>query len=172
AQHCTGLLDADPERLDAAVDAYRAAGRPLQLAQTLEDAAVVLAHEGDLRAARTAHAEASDLYAGLGASWDLLRVDTRMRRYGVRRRRGPRRRAVSGWEALTPAELTVARLVADGRPNPDIAANLFVSRRTVEVHVSHILAKLGVRSRVEIAREANLRFDAEEPVPAPSARAG
>jgi DNA-binding CsgD family transcriptional regulator/tetratricopeptide (TPR) repeat protein len=154
ARHCAGLLDSDAEALNAAVAAYRAAGRPLQLAQALEDTAVVLAEQGDLRAARVAHSEASELYAGLGARWDLLRSDTRLRRYGVQRRRGPRRRAATGWDALTPAELTVARLVADGHANPDIAASLFVSRRTVEVHVSHILSKLGVRSRVEIAREA------------------
>ena len=177
AQHCAGLLESDPVTLNLAVDAYRATGRPLQLAQTLEDTAVVLAERGDLRAARTAHAEASELYTGLGATWDLLRADTRLRRHGVQRRRGPRRRAATGWDALTPAELTVARLVADGRPNPDIAANLFVSRRTVEVHVSHILSKLGVRSRLEIAREGARRFaaDAEErvlSVPAPSAQAG
>ena len=165
ARHCAGLLDSDDDALDAAVAAYRAAGRPLQLAQTLEDRAVVLAERGDLRAARTAHAEASELYAGLGARWDLLRADTRLRRHGVQRRRGPRRRAATGWDALTPAELTVARLVADGHPNPVIAASLFVSRRTVEVHVSHILSKLGVRSRVEIAREAAGRpeFSAELP---------
>jgi DNA-binding CsgD family transcriptional regulator len=175
AQHCAGLLESDHVTLNLAVDAYRAAGRPLQLAQTLEDTAVVLAERGDLRAARTAHAEASELYTGLGATWDLLRADTRLRRHGVQRRRGPRRRAATGWDALTPAELTVARLVAEGRPNPDIAANLFVSRRTVEVHVSHILSKLGVRSRVEIAREAARRFAAgaeEHVLPVASARAG
>lgn len=162
ARHCAGLLESDDRTLNLAVDAYRAARRPLQLAQTLEDAAVVLAERGDLRAARTAHAEASELYTGLGAAWDVLRADTRLRRYGVQRRRGPRRRAATGWDSLTPAELTVARLVADGRPNPDIAASLFVSRRTVEVHVSHILSKLGVRSRVEIAREAARRFTEDQ----------
>ena len=171
AQHCAGLLESDHRTLALAVDAYRAAGRPLQLAQTLEDAAVVLAERGDLRAARTAHAEASELYTSLGATWDLLRADTRLRRHGVQRRRGPRRRAATGWDALTPAELTVARLVAEGRPNPDIAANLFVSRRTVEVHVSHILSKLGVRSRVEIASEAARRL-AGTGLPIVSARAG
>ncbi|MDN3357657.1 LuxR family transcriptional regulator [Actinomadura sp. DC4] len=175
ARHCAGLLESDHVTLTLAADAYRAAGRPLHLAQTLEDTAVVLAERGDARAARAAHAEAAELYTGLGATWDLLRADTRLRRHGVQRRRGPRRRAVTGWDALTPAELTVARLVAEGRPNPDIAANLFVSRRTVEVHVSHILAKLGVRSRVEIAREAARRFAAameEHALSVPSARAG
>jgi len=44
----------------------------------------------------------------------------------------------------------VAGLIAGGRSNPDIAAELFLSRRTVETHVSHILTKLGARSRIEI----------------------
>jgi DNA-binding NarL/FixJ family response regulator len=44
--------------------------------------------------------------------------------------------------------------VAQGRSNPDIAAELFLSRHTVQTHVSHILAKLGARSRTEIAAEA------------------
>jgi DNA-binding CsgD family transcriptional regulator/tetratricopeptide (TPR) repeat protein len=172
AEHCSGLIDADAMGLGRAVESYRAAGRPLQLAQTLEDVAVVLAGRGDARAARTAHAEASELYLDLGAAWDLLRADTRLRQHGVRRRRGPRRRSASGWEALTPAELTIARLVADGHPNPDIAASLFVSRRTVEVHVSHILSKLGLRSRVEIACEAVRRLAAPGAHPTPVAQAG
>jgi DNA-binding NarL/FixJ family response regulator len=53
-----------------------------------------------------------------------------------------------------PTELRVAFLVADGYSNPDIAGRLFLSRRTIDVHVSHILAKLAARSRVDIAREA------------------
>ena len=48
----------------------------------------------------------------------------------------------------------IARLVAGGQSNPDIAAEMFLSRNTVQTHVSHILAKLGARSRVEIVREA------------------
>jgi DNA-binding CsgD family transcriptional regulator len=50
--------------------------------------------------------------------------------------------------------MKVAYLVADGRSNPDVAAALFLSRNTVQTHVSHILAKLGARSRAEIIREA------------------
>lgn len=59
----------------------------------------------------------------------------------------------SCWDALTPTEQKVAHLVADGLSNPDIAAELFLSRNTVQTHVSHILAKLGARSRAEVARE-------------------
>lgn len=83
------------------------------------------------------------------------RLDARLRPYGVRR--GPRtarRRATTGWDALTPTEQRVAGLVAQGRSNPDIAAEMLLSRRTVQTHVSNILAKLGLGSRIEIAREA------------------
>jgi DNA-binding NarL/FixJ family response regulator len=116
----------------------------------LEDAAVVLAGREDLRRARAAHAEAVEIYTGLGADWDLLRLATRLRPYGLRRP-GSRRRPATGWDALTATEQKVARLVAAGSSNPDIASDLFLSRRTVEVHVSHILAKLGARSRIELA---------------------
>jgi DNA-binding NarL/FixJ family response regulator len=48
----------------------------------------------------------------------------------------------------------VAELVATGISNPDIASRLFLSRNTVQTHVSHILAKLGARSRAEIIRQS------------------
>ena len=54
--------------------------------------------------------------------------------------------------ALTPAEERVAALVAEGRTNKEVAAVLFVTDRTVRGHLSHIYAKLGVRSRAELAR--------------------
>jgi non-specific serine/threonine protein kinase len=58
--------------------------------------------------------------------------------------------AAGGFE-LTGRELEVARLVADGLSNPDIASKLFVSRATVKTHVSHILRKLALDSRVQLA---------------------
>jgi len=80
----------------------------------------------------------------------------RLRPYGVRRgargRRG--RRAVSGWEALTPTEIKIAALVARGDSTPDIARGMSLSRRTVQTYISHILTKLGAKSRIEIVREA------------------
>jgi len=54
----------------------------------------------------------------------------------------------------TPTETKIARLVADGRSNPEIAAELLLSRNTVLTHVSHILGKFGARSRMEIAASA------------------
>ena len=75
-----------------------------------------------------------------------------MRAHGIRRgARGPRRRPKSGWAALTETERKVAALLAEGLSNPDIAARMFTSRRTVQYHVSNILAKLGLSSRVELA---------------------
>jgi DNA-binding CsgD family transcriptional regulator len=155
ALRCRGLLDGRPDLLDDAVARCRAAMIPLRLATTLEDRAVVHAGYGDLEAARGSFLEAVDIYDRLGAAWDTMRADARLRPLGVRRgQRGPRRRAAVGWQSLTPTELTVARLVATGLSNPDIAADLYLSRRTVQTHVSHILIKLGARSRQEIARVA------------------
>ncbi|MEV1171763.1 response regulator transcription factor, partial [Nonomuraea sp. NPDC049784] len=58
-------------------------------------------------------------------------------------------------ELLTPRELEVLRLVTEGRTNRDIAAELFISAKTVSVHVSNILAKLGVTTRGEAAAAAH-----------------
>ncbi len=154
AGHCRGLLEDDPAALLAAVAGYRGSGRPFELARALEDAAVALARHDDLAAARAAFTEATDLYTGLHAEWDLLRADSRLRPYGIRRGHRRRRRPGTGWEALTPTELKVAYRVVEGESNAEIAARLFLSLRTVEIHVSHILTKLAARSRVDIARHA------------------
>lgn len=63
-------------------------------------------------------------------------------------------RPIAGWASLTPKELEVVSLVAAGASNPEIARRLFISRHTVETHVKHIFAKLGVDSRVALAGEA------------------
>lgn len=84
----------------------------------------------------------------------MARVDARLRSLGVHRgRRGARRRPASGWDALTPSEASVARLVAEGLSNAEIAERLFISPRTARTHVSHALLKLGFRSRSELAAE-------------------
>jgi DNA-binding CsgD family transcriptional regulator len=58
-------------------------------------------------------------------------------------------------EGLTAAERRVAELVAQGRTNREVAAALFLGERTVASHLTHIYAKLGVRSRIELARHLN-----------------
>jgi DNA-binding CsgD family transcriptional regulator len=160
AKRCRGLVDGDPGPLGEAVAYYRSVTRPLGLGQALEDLAVALAASGDLGAARAALGEAAEVYAGLGAQWDVLRADARLRPLGARRRRPGSRRPQVGWAALTPTEEKVAYLVAEGLSNPEIGARLFLSRYTVQVHVSRILAKLGVRSRVEVARQVAQRPEA------------
>jgi DNA-binding CsgD family transcriptional regulator len=155
ADHCRGLATADPGPVLAAAGYFEATGRPLERAQALEDAAVLAAERGDVAAAGQALSRAITQYDSLGAQWDVRRATARLRQYGVRRGRGSyRSRPETGWGALTPTEVTVAYLVADGQSNPDIAAQLYLSRNTVQTHVSHILAKLGARSRAEIVREA------------------
>ena len=83
----------------------------------------------------------------MGASNVESSAAARMRRLGAR----PWRRGPSSGTGLTDRERDVARLLADGATNPEIADRLFVSRKTVERQVSQILAKLGVRNRVEAA---------------------
>jgi predicted ATPase/class 3 adenylate cyclase/DNA-binding CsgD family transcriptional regulator len=72
----------------------------------------------------------------------------------AQRRRGERKRPSSGWASLTPTERDVVRLVSEGLANNDIAAQLFVSPRTVQTHLTHVYSKLGLTSRVQLAQEA------------------
>jgi DNA-binding CsgD family transcriptional regulator len=72
----------------------------------------------------------------------------------AQRGRGERKRPTSGWELLTPTERDVVRLVSEGLANNDIATRLFVSRRTVQTHLTHVYSKLGLTSRVQLAQEA------------------
>jgi DNA-binding CsgD family transcriptional regulator len=155
ADHCRGLIEADPGPVLAAASYYQSAGRLLDRAQALEDAAVLLAGRGDTQAARAAFREAISGYEALGAEWDIRRASARLQPCGIRRgHRGARARPAAGWQSLTPTETKIAYLVAKGQSNSDIAAELWLSRNTVQTHISHILAKLSARSRVEIVRQA------------------
>jgi DNA-binding CsgD family transcriptional regulator len=158
ALYCRGLLEKDARRLAEAAERYGEASRPLLHAQALEAAAEHFVGADDRDRARAAFTRALEIYASLGAAADMARLQARFRAHGIRR--GPttkHRRARSGWDSLTPAETKIAALVEGGLSNPEIAAKLFLSRRTVASHVSHILKKLDVNSRTDIAREAALR---------------
>lgn len=72
----------------------------------------------------------------------------------ARRARGRRGRPATGWSSLTPTELEVVRLVAEGLTNPQIGARLFMSRGTVKTHLSHIFTKLDTANRTELAAAA------------------
>jgi DNA-binding CsgD family transcriptional regulator/tetratricopeptide (TPR) repeat protein len=153
---CDGLLEGDPGRLAEAVGHYRAAGPPAELPAALEDLAVVLAGRGRHEDARAALNEAVGLYEAMQARWDSRRAEARLRPHGIRRGVRGRRpaRPSSGWAALTPTEVKIAALIVRGDSTADIASSMFLSPRTVRTYVSHILTKLGVKSRVDIAREA------------------
>jgi DNA-binding CsgD family transcriptional regulator len=158
ALRCRGLVEDDAEVLVRAATAYRAGPRPLERALACEDAAWALGRVGRVGEARPLLEEATAVYEGLSASWDLARAAARLRSLGVRPgRRGPRKRPKSGWDSLTATELTVVRLITEGLSNPEIAERMFISRGTVHTHVSHILAKLGLGSRVALAAEASRR---------------
>ena len=151
AQWCAGQIEDDPVLLRAAVDYHRSSGRRSEEGQALEALAVSLARTGQPDAAREALIESLAVAADLGADWDARRAAARLRRHGVQLApRSVRRRERTGWKALTDTEVRVARLVAEGRTNTEIAAGMVLSRRTVETHVSHILAKLQVGSRREV----------------------
>ena len=72
----------------------------------------------------------------------------------AQRRRGERKRPASGWASLTPTERDVVRLVSEGLTNNDVATRLFVSPRTVQTHLTHVYAKLGLTSRVQLVQAA------------------
>jgi DNA-binding CsgD family transcriptional regulator len=153
AELCRGVAEADPALLLTAAETYGEAGRPLYQGYAYEEAADVLAAAGSVAPARAALDSAIGCYERLGAAWDLDRAQARLRGAGIRYRH-VRPRPKSGWEALTETERRIAALVVEGRSNPTIAAELYLSRRTVRNHVSHILAKLGLNSRVELAVSA------------------
>jgi DNA-binding CsgD family transcriptional regulator len=158
ALYCRGLLDHDASRLLAAAEHYDDAGRPLPRAKALEAAAGHFVDAGDRGQARAAFTLAVDVYTSLGAAADIAQLQATFRAHGIRR--GPHakhRRARSGWDSLTATEIKIAAFVEEGLSNPEIAARLLLSRRTVATHVSHVLKKLDVHSRTDIARESALR---------------
>jgi DNA-binding CsgD family transcriptional regulator len=156
----TALLEGDDEtaaeQLGRAVEIYRGLDVPFERAQVELRAGVALAACGEREPAlerfgdayRTARklgarplaAEAAREFAALGES--------------VGGRLGSRTDADAGAAGLSRRELEVVRLIAVGRTNREVAAELFLSPRTVDMHVRNILRKLGCRSRVEAVHRA------------------
>jgi DNA-binding CsgD family transcriptional regulator len=73
------------------------------------------------------------------------------------RARGERKRPSSGWGSLTPTEIDVARLAAEGLSNAEIGAKLFISAGTAKVHLHHIYAKLNLANRAQLTAEVTRR---------------
>ena len=152
AAHARGLLDADAAALAEACVLFDAGPRPLALASALEDLAVAQLRTGAPAAGVDTLGRALARYTEAGATWDAARVRRRLRANGVRRRLVTSTRPNAGWAALTDSELAVVRLIAAGLTNRETAVRLFVSPHTVNSHLRHAFTKLGVSSRVELAR--------------------
>jgi DNA-binding CsgD family transcriptional regulator len=161
ALRCRGLLLEDPDLLLEAVAVYRLGPRPLPVAEALEDAAMLLGRAARVSEAQPLLEEALAIYERLDARRDVARVLATLRGLGIRKgRRGPRQRPKVGWNSLTETEHQVVQLATDGLTNARIGERLFVSRRTVETHLSHVFVKLGVASRKELALAASGHLDA------------
>jgi DNA-binding CsgD family transcriptional regulator len=156
AAHVDGLLRHSRQRLAEAVKFFEGGSRPLALASALEDLGAITVKNGDTQHAVDAFTRALELYAHAGAAWDAGRVRGRLRALGVHRRLVSARRPGRGWAAMTDSELAVARLVAQGLSNREVAERLFVSPHTVSGHLRHVFTKLDVNSRAQLTRLAGL----------------
>jgi DNA-binding NarL/FixJ family response regulator len=114
--------------------------------------ALAAAGEPDRAAAEIQRAAAS--FGACGALPHRDAAEQELRRLGkrVHRRTRPGAAGTEGLAALSARELQVSQLVVDRNTNPQIAAELFLSQKTVETHLRNIFRKLGVSSRVELAR--------------------
>jgi DNA-binding CsgD family transcriptional regulator len=135
--------------LERAVGEHEAVGDPFGRARALLAVGVVRRRSRRKRTAREALEGALAGFEAVGASGWSARARAELGRIGGRSRE----------DGLTAAERRVAVLVAEGRTNREVAAALYLGERTVASHLTRVYAKLGVRSRTELAR----RLGAEEP---------
>jgi len=156
----------DPERWAGAASAWEALGYPWQAGYARwRQAEALLAQGAPRQDAAAALARAWALADRLGARRLSAEVESLARRArielpdtaggGAQEAPAPEEPAVTDELGLTPRELEVLALVADGRTNRQIAQALFISNKTASVHVSNILAKLGVTNRGEAAAVAH-----------------
>ncbi|MCG8965232.1 LuxR C-terminal-related transcriptional regulator [Streptomyces sp. CL12-4] len=150
AAHARGLLEGNADLLAEAADQY-ADARPLLRARALEDAGEAAARAG-VPGALPRFEEALALYATCGAERDGQRIRGRLRKLGIRGPASAGAAPDAGWRGLTRSEFGVVRLVALGATNREAAQRLFLSPHTVDTHLRHAFEKVGVRSRVQLAR--------------------
>jgi DNA-binding CsgD family transcriptional regulator len=133
--------------LERAVAVLRDRAAQLEHMRALVELGAALRRRGRREAAREPLREALHLADRGGAVRLAAQAREELRAAGAR----PRRTALSGRDALTPAERRVVALAAEGHTNRQIAQQLFVTQRTVETHLTHAFAKLDVTSRDQLA---------------------
>lgn len=138
--------EAGIESLRESVAILRDSAAQLDLARSLAELGAALRRANQRSEAREHLREASDLAQRCGAERLEARIQEEMRVAGAK----PRRRAISGIDALTASEQRVAAAAAGGASNREIAQELFVSLRTVEMHLTNAYRKLGISSRTEL----------------------
>ena len=164
AEHARVRRDGEVEAWSNAIVACRAMNEPLPLAYALLRRADALTGQGQTEAAATSAYEALELTQMMGAVPLLEEVEALIRRARLSMNGAEDLDAAAAHVpdelerfGLTAREVEVLRLVADGLSNTQIAEQLVISRKTASVHVSNILAKLGVSTRVEAAAMAHRR---------------
>ena len=130
------------EDLGVALELLDTLPLPFARARTLLNHGSLCRRAGQRRVARESLDAASAAFDSLGATLWSDRCRAELARVGGRS---------AAAETLTAAEQAVARLVADGASNKEVAATLSISPRTVEVHLGHVFRKLGIRSRGQLA---------------------
>jgi DNA-binding CsgD family transcriptional regulator len=152
ADHARGLINQDAALLEQVVGRYTTARAR---ATALEDAGRVQAGQGSQDSAVALLGQAYALYEELGSAEGMARVRGRLRALGTRLCHWTHQdRPAVGWGSLTDAERTITDLVAQGLSNRQVASRVFLSAHTVAFHLRHVFWKLGVTSRVQLARMA------------------
>jgi len=142
------------ERALASAAAADGVGAPIEAALSRALAGRALAQIGEIDHASGELQSAAREFEARGAVRYRNEAERELRKLGhhIHRRTRPGMADATGLESLTARELQLARLVVERKTNPEIAAELFLSQKTVETHLRNIFRKLDVASRVELAR--------------------
>jgi DNA-binding NarL/FixJ family response regulator len=136
------------ELLGESVASLRNSPAVLERAHSLAELGAALRRNGWRSAAREPLSEALDLAARCGARPLAARVREELKATGAR----PRREWRTGLEALSPRELRVVQLAAEGRTNREIAYQLYVTLKTIEGHLARAYTKLGIERRQQLSK--------------------
>jgi len=149
---CSGIPEAITPIAVSCAQAAHQYGDMITAAAGWEEAACAAAASGDKLAAREYARSALLLTQDMGATVLSTRTTSRLRALGIRLNpNAVQARSRTGWDSLTRTEVTIVELIAAGLNGAEIADKLYISRRTVQTHVSHALTKLNLRTRVELA---------------------